>query len=92
MSKFRVTYPSGAVEEVEQSDCKTVEQFANAKFGYANYVDFGVKVELVKGFGEVNEQEQSHDQLDSGSDSQEQGGVAQEAGDSAGQEDSGQNA
>jgi len=31
--KFKVTYPSGVVEEVEQSDCATLEDFANTKFG-----------------------------------------------------------
>jgi len=31
--KFKVEYPNGKSEVVEQSDCETVEQFINTKFG-----------------------------------------------------------
>lgn len=48
MSKFRVTYPSGAVEETEQSDCDTLEQFVNVKFGSADYASNGVVVEHIQ--------------------------------------------
>jgi hypothetical protein len=47
MSKFRITYPSGAVEEYEQSDCDTIEQFENVKFGSVDYKSQGVEVALV---------------------------------------------
>lgn len=45
--KFKVTYPSGLTEEVEQSDCATIEQFANTKFGSVPYADHGITVEIV---------------------------------------------
>lgn len=35
MAKFRVEYTNGDVEEVEQSDCATVDAFINTKFGSA---------------------------------------------------------
>lgn len=35
MAKFKVEYANGDVEEVEQTECKTVEQFVNVKFGSA---------------------------------------------------------
>lgn len=31
--KFQVEYPNGKTEVVEQSDCETIEQFINTKFG-----------------------------------------------------------
>lgn len=33
MAKFELTYADGSKEVVEQSDCTTVEQFINVKFG-----------------------------------------------------------
>ena len=45
MAKFKITYTSGKVEEVEQSDCYTVEQMINCRFGSCDIS--GVKVELV---------------------------------------------
>lgn len=51
MAKFKITYTDGKVEEVEQSDCHTVEQMINCRFGSCDHS--GVKVELV---GEAKEQ------------------------------------
>ena len=51
MAKFKITYTDGKVEEVEQSDCHTVEQMINCRFGSCGHS--GVKVELV---GEAKEQ------------------------------------
>lgn len=31
--KFKVEFPNGKTEVVEQSDCNTVEQFINTRFG-----------------------------------------------------------
>ena len=31
--KFEITWENGKKEVVEQSDCKTVEQFMNCRFG-----------------------------------------------------------
>lgn len=31
--KFKITWPDGREEVVEQSDCRTVEQFVNCRFG-----------------------------------------------------------
>ena len=45
MAKFKITYADGKVEEVEQSDCRTVEQMTNCRFGSCDTT--GVKVELV---------------------------------------------
>lgn len=46
MAKFKVTSPDGKIETIEQSDCKTVEQFINCRYGRnAKTKD---KVELVK--------------------------------------------
>ena len=56
MTKFRVTYPSGEAEEVEQSDCDSIEQFANTKFGYADYESHGVKVEIIDEAKEVKQE------------------------------------
>lgn len=33
MAKFKVEYPNGKVEVTEQSDCATIEQFVNTRFG-----------------------------------------------------------
>lgn len=44
MAKFKITYTDGRVEEVEQSDCHTVEQMTNCRFGSCD--TSGVKVEL----------------------------------------------
>lgn len=33
MAKFRVEFPNGRVEDVEQSDCATVAQYINCRFG-----------------------------------------------------------
>lgn len=46
MAKFKITYTDGKVEEVEQSDCRTVEQMINCRFGSCDTT--GVKVELVE--------------------------------------------
>lgn len=51
MAKFKITYTDGKVEEVEQSDCHTVEQMINCRFGSCDIS--GVKVELA---GEAKEQ------------------------------------
>ena len=51
MAKFKITYTDGKVEEVEQSDCHTVEQMTNCRFGSCDAS--GVKVELA---GEAKEQ------------------------------------
>ena len=45
MAKFKITYTDGKVEEVEQSDCRTVEQMINCRFGSCDIS--GVKVELI---------------------------------------------
>ena len=49
MSKFRITYTSGLVEEVETSEAETIEQFINIKFGIepALIEAGGVLVELL---------------------------------------------
>jgi hypothetical protein len=59
MSRFRVTYPSGETEEVEQSDCDTIEQYANTKFGYVDYASHGVTVELVAEADEASEMQET---------------------------------
>lgn len=33
MAKFQITWPDGKVEVVEQSDCSTVDQYINCRFG-----------------------------------------------------------
>lgn len=45
MAKFKVQYANGDAQEVEQSDCRTVEQFMNCRFGSTD--TSGVKVELI---------------------------------------------
>lgn len=45
MARFKITWDTGLVTECEQSDCKTVEQFINCRFGAGAEVT--AKVELV---------------------------------------------
>ena len=54
MSKFKITYTSGLVEEVETSDADTVEQFVNVKFGtdLAAVTEQGTVIELLDVSGE----------------------------------------
>lgn len=51
MAKFKITWASGVEEVVEQSDCDTLEQFLNTRFGAGHTVDslaeVQVKVEAV---------------------------------------------
>ncbi len=35
MAKFKISWSDDSVEIVEQSDCETVEQFINCRFGSA---------------------------------------------------------
>lgn len=42
--KFQITYPNGKVEVVEQSDCQTVDQFVNCKFGRGAQPEAKVKL------------------------------------------------
>ena len=46
MSKFQIEWSKDRVEVVEQSDCKTVAQFMNCRFGAGKKVS--VKVTLVQ--------------------------------------------
>lgn len=47
MAKFVVEWTTGKKEEVEQSDCDTVEQYVNCRFGRGvDLESFGVKVSL----------------------------------------------
>ena len=47
--KFKVTYSSGLVEEVETSDANDLHSFCNVKFGLTEdeIIDQGTKVEIV---------------------------------------------
>lgn len=45
MARFKITWESGAETEYEQSDCHTVEQFVNCRFGAGAEVT--AKVEIV---------------------------------------------
>lgn len=45
MAWFKITWDTGLVTECEQSDCKTVEQFINCRFGAGAEVT--AKVELI---------------------------------------------
>lgn len=45
MSKFKITFSSGLEQTVEQSDCQTVEQLINCRFGSCDTT--GIKVELL---------------------------------------------
>ncbi len=47
MKQFNVTYPSGLTDEEVVSDCATIEEYCNRKFGSADYEANGVKVEMV---------------------------------------------
>ena len=44
MAKFIVTYADGVTKTEEQSDCATVEQFVNCRFGSAD--TSGIKVSI----------------------------------------------
>lgn len=47
MAKFEITWSTGQKEMVDQSDCGTVEQLINCRFGRGFDVEaHGVKVEL----------------------------------------------
>ena len=46
MAKFKIEWSKDKVEVVEQSDCQTVEQFINCRFGRNAKPE--VKVTLVK--------------------------------------------
>jgi hypothetical protein len=46
MAKFKVEYSNGVVQEHEQSDCHTVEQFINCRFGSCD--TSSVKVTLLE--------------------------------------------
>ena len=55
MAKFIIKWPTDKVEKVEQSDCETIEQLVNTKFGRGFDIEaYGVTVELV-GEPEVEE-------------------------------------
>lgn len=43
--KVKVTYPSGLIEIFEQSDCHTLAEVTNCKFGSADYASNGVTIE-----------------------------------------------
>lgn len=45
MARFKITWASGVETEYEQSDCHTVEQFVNCRFGAG--AKLTAKVELV---------------------------------------------
>ena len=45
MAKFKIEWSKDKVEVVEQSDCQTVEQYVNTRFGTAKHT---AKVTLVK--------------------------------------------
>lgn len=45
MAQFNITYPDGTQKLEEQSDCRTVEQFRNCRFGSCDSSQ--VKIELV---------------------------------------------
>lgn len=45
MARFKITWESGAETEYEQSDCHTVEQFINCRFGAGAEVT--AKVEII---------------------------------------------
>lgn len=42
--KFKIEWANGRVEEVEQKDCSSVEQFINVRFGSAGARDHKVTV------------------------------------------------
>lgn len=45
MARFKVTWASGVETEYEQSDCSTIEQFVNCRFGAG--AKLTAKVEIV---------------------------------------------
>ena len=45
MARFKITWASGLETEYEQSDCSTVEQFVNCRFGAG--AKLTAKVEIV---------------------------------------------
>lgn len=45
MARFKITWASGLETEYEQSDCHTVEQLVNCRFGAG--VELTAKVEIV---------------------------------------------
>lgn len=45
MARFKITWASGLETEYEQSDCHTVEQFINCRFGAG--AELTAKVEIV---------------------------------------------
>lgn len=45
MARFKVTWPTNLVSEYEQSDCHTVEQFVNCRFGAG--VELDAKIEIL---------------------------------------------
>ena len=48
MAKFKIKWSTGKEEQVEQSDCETVEQYVNCRFGRgADLEAFGVEVTVV---------------------------------------------
>ena len=56
MATFKITWPHGS-ETVVQSDCHTVDQYINCRFGGGvNIADFGASVELVPEVTEAEEE------------------------------------
>lgn len=53
--KFKVEFPNGKTEVVEQSDCNTVEQFINTRFGRGVKTDAKVTVATDKPAVEAEE-------------------------------------
>lgn len=51
MARFKVTWDTGLVTEYEQSDCQTVEQFINCRFGAG--VEVTAQVEIIGEKAEV---------------------------------------
>lgn len=45
MARFKITWPTNFVSEYEQSDCHTVEQFVNCRFGAG--VELDAKIEIL---------------------------------------------
>jgi hypothetical protein len=53
--KFKITYTSGLVEEVEQSDADSIDGFINTKFGIdaAAVAETGTTIELLDASNEA---------------------------------------
>jgi len=53
--KFKITYSSGLVEEVEKSDVDSIESFINSKFGVSaeEVATQGTTIELLSEDGEA---------------------------------------